>query len=484
MDPPEIFLFSLVSFVGGILSRLFLNFSQSILLGIFIFLFFFFFRKEKVLALLFLIFIIGSFRVNQFIYNLETSLLLKLNDANQEVTIIGKIIREPEIKQDYQKLTIDIKKLNEKRTKGKILVYAERNNQYVQNEKLKLAGKLITPPEFEDFNFREYLKKQGIISLMYYPRVEIEKEANWFYGFLIKLKQRIRNLFNENLPYPENQLLRAIVLGDKKELPDNLKQSFNKSGMRHITAISGMHITILMNILIIFLIELGFWRKQAGIITILFIFLYILFIGFQPSAIRAAIIGLGLILAQILGRLPDAIRFLLLAAAIMLLINPFLFYDIGFQLSFLAATGINYLTPFFNSKLKRIPKNGGIRNILAMTFAAQIFTLPLLLYHFGYFSLLSPVSNLLVVPLIPFVIGLGFLGIIIGLISSWLSFIIFAPLFVLLWYIVFIANLISKFSFFALNAKISLALVILYYIGLFFVMRRIIRKRNYWLLEY
>jgi competence protein ComEC len=485
MKKPDIFLFALISFIFGIICRLKLDLLQSILLGIFIFGMALVIKKEKIFWIFLIIFLLGVIRADLNYYFLENSQLKNLNDKDQEIILIGKIVKEPQKENLKQKLVVKIEKIfnDNLKKKEKVLIYIKNQKEYIVGEKIRVTGELKTPPKFEDFDYKKYLNQQGIISVIYYPEIETIKEAPIFYKLLFKTKEKLRQIIDESLFYPENFLLRAMILGDKKEMPKEIKEKFNKSGIRHITAISGMHITILINILIAFLIGMGLWRKRAVLITIIFISFYILLIGFQPSAIRAAIMGFGLILAQVLGRLPDAIRFLLFAAVIMLSINPFLFYNIGFQLSFLAAAGINYLTPFFNSKLKKIPKSGGIRNILAMTFSAQVFTLPLLLYHFGYFSLLSPISNLLIVPLIPFIIGFGFLALLIGLIAKSLSLLLFLPLSFLLGYITFVANLFSKFSFFALNTKISLVLLIMYYFCLFFVVKKIIKKRQYWFLE-
>jgi competence protein ComEC len=484
MEAPDIFLFGLAIFIFGIILGLFLTFSQLILLGFFVFSISSLITRNKTIFFLSAFFFLGALRSYEFVTALNNSLLLKLNDSGKEAVLLGKIIKEPEIREYNQRLILKIIEIEGKKTKGKILVYTKKGKKYLKEEILKIKGYLRTPPVFEDFNFKEYLKKQGILSVVYYPEIKINGRANFFWRSLSRIKEKSRKIIDQALPSPENYLLRAMILGDKKDMPESLKEDFNKAGIRHITAISGMHIMILINILMAFLIGIGFWRKQAGILALIFIFLYIVFIGFQPSAVRASILSLGLIFAQILGRLPDAIRFLLFAASIILALNPFLIYDIGFQLSFLAAAGINYLTPFLNRKLKRIPKGFGIRNILSMTFSAQIFVLPLLLYHFGYLPLISPLSNLLILPFVPFILALGFFGVILGLIFFPLSLFIFFPLSLPLAYIIFLSNLFAKISFFGIDTKISLALVIIYYFFLFLILRKIIQRERYWFLEY
>lgn len=479
----QLFLLIITTLLAGLISGIIFKPTYLILLGFFIFLGVVIYKKKILLAFLFLfVFILGTVRSLSFKNHIE-ELSLQLLNQQQAAIIYGKILTDPEETTKSQKFVLLTYRIDDQPIRAKLLVYLEKDNDFHKGEKIKIKGTIKSPPKFSDFDYQEYLLKQGIVGVIYYPEVQAKEKAKFFWELIYKIKKRSDRIFSENLPYPENVLAKAIILGKKKNLPEEIKENFNKAGIRHITAISGMHITILLGILMSFLIVLGLWRQQAGWLSLLIVFLYIVFIGFQPSALRAAIMGAGFVLAQIFGRLPDAIRFLLLAATTMLLFNPFLVYNVGFQLSFLAATGINYLTPYFNNKLKRILKITSVRNILAMTFAAQIFTLPLLLYHFGYFSFSSFIANILVVPLMPVFIGLGISALFLGIISSWLSFVVFLPLFIVVHYILLIADFFAKFSFLVVNIKTSLALTVIYYLGLVFAIRKISKKQQPWFLE-
>ncbi len=496
MDAPNIFLWIMLSFVLGTAMGLFINWPQ---LTIAVFLMaagLFIFKKEKAIFLFFVFMVLGAIRANYMLYSLKQSELLFFNDKNMEVVFSGKIDKEPEEKTLNQKLVVEIKEIIEHglkespqapffKTTGKVLVLADKKTEYMAGEKIIVKGKPESPKNFDEFDYKNYLEKQGILSVIKNPeKIEKTADAPIYFRAVFKIKEKLRKIINEGLVFPKSALLGAIVLGDKKEMPDYLKESFNKSGTRHITAISGMHIAILMNVLMAIFIGLGIKRKISGLTVMLFILFYLFLIGFPASAIRASIMGAGIILAQIFSRMPDSIRFLLFAAAAILLINPFLFFDAGFQLSFLAALGINYLSPFFNKKLKKIPKNFGIRSVLSMTFSAQIFTLPVLFYHFGYLSLLSPVANVLIVPTMPLVLAMGILGIIAGLIFLPLGFLVFIPLSFILGYVIFISDLIAAIPFFAINARVSLAVVLVYYLLLALFVHHQKRKERFWFLEY
>jgi competence protein ComEC len=169
--------------------------------------------------------------------------------------------------------------------------------------------------------------------------------------------------------------------------------------------------------------------------------------GFQPSAVRAGIMGGLFLVGQYLGRMGVSSRSIVLAAALMLAHNPLLLkLDIGFQLSFLAILGIVYLAPIFQDWLKKIPAYFQLRNILTMTLSAQVFTLPILIYNFGYFSLVAPITNILIVPLLPFIMLSGFIFGFVGIIFQPLGWILSWPTWGLLTYLIEIIDWFSGFS--------------------------------------
>jgi len=236
-----------------------------------------------------------------------------------------------------------------------------------------------------------------------------------------------------------------MLLGDKRKISEEWKQKLNVAGVRHITAISGLHVTILTVILMTLLIGLGFWRQQAFYLTIIFITIFIVMTGLQSSAIRAGIMGGLFLLAQHLGRQNISSRAIVFAAAVMLLQlqNPFLLtLGVGFQLSFLAMIGIIYFLPAFRNWLKFIPIESA-RTVLAMTFSAYLFTLPILIYNFGYVSLVAPLTNVLIVPLLYWIMMFGFLFAILGTILPVLGWILSFPVWILLTYIVKIVGWLS-----------------------------------------
>jgi competence protein ComEC len=245
------------------------------------------------------------------------------------------------------------------------------------------------------------------------------------------------------------------------------KDKLSKSGLSHIIAISGSHIVVFSAMLFEVLLFLGLWRKQAQIGAILFTFLYVFLVGLPASAVRAGIMVSLLFLAQILGRQSFNLRTLVLAAFLILFQNPLLLkFDLGFQLSFLAVLGLILMGPVFNHWLNLLFKDrlGFVRELLAMTFSAQVFTIPLLIYSFGYFSIVSLVSNILAVPPTPFLMGLGLLLPLIGMVSPILGWIVAIPSIILLGYLMLVVNVSSIIPFAILNIQLPVIVLIVFYI--------------------
>ncbi len=456
MTKSKILLYLSLSFIFGIFLALKLHFSQLLLLGFSILglsLISVFWKKKKVVFLGFvLIFLVlgiwrGFLAEEKFLGN-------KLQNFNNkgEVVLMGRVSEEPDIREEKTKLTIESEKLvvekKEILVSGKILTTVGRYPEYKYGDKLKIEGELKTPPVFEDFNYRNYLKKDGIISVIYYPEVRLLKRGeyqnvfSWFYGRILLFKSNLRKVLYSNLSPPYSFILGAMVLGDKSKMPQDLKEKLNTAGVRHITAVSGMHVVILSGIIMSFLLSLGFWRGQAFYFSLLILFLFILMIGAHPSAIRAGIMGGLLLFGEKIGRRNVSIRGLVLACFLMLAFNPFLLlYDAGFQLSFLAVAGIIYFGSFFKRLFNFVPEVLKLRGILVMTFSAQVFTFPLLIYHFGRISLVTPLVNLLVLPVVYWIMISGFVFLLLGLISSFLGFVFSLPCLGLLYYFSEVINL-------------------------------------------
>ena len=381
----------------------------------------------------------------------------------QEVFFEGKVAKEPDVRGNNTRLII---KILEARPplggRASILITTGRYPEYNYGDVLEVKGRLQEPVVFEDFDYKDYLRKKEILAVMYYPQTEIKSYRGpssiyrgraSIYFKILEMKEKLRENIYSSIPPPQADVLLALILGDKNRISNDFKDKLNIAGIRHLTAVSGMHIVIISSILMSLFLFLGFWKKQAIILSLLFIFFFIALTGFQTSSIRAGIMGSLLLIGPLFGRRSNSIRALILAGLVMLVINPFLFKEVGFQLSFSAALGIILLSSAFKKYLKS--------NILAATFSAYIFTLPILIYSFGRISLIGLLTNLLVLPIISIVMVAGF-------IASLFSFLSFIPL-IFLTYIVRITEIFSQQWMAQSFIKIHWLWLIVSYFVLFFL---------------
>ena len=267
------------------------------------------------------------------------------------------------------------------------------------------------------------------------------------------IKQAFQNTLRQHIAPPQGAILGAMTLGNKSQLSNDTKERLNKAGVRHITAISGMHVSILTILLMSMFLWIGMWRSHAFYVVAFIMLLYILLTGASPSAIRAGIMGSAVLFAQVIGRMNVSLRMLVFAGAGMLAFDLQLLGNIGFQLSFLAVFGIITISPLLGDMLKKFPNPWHMQDVLIMTISAQVFTLPILLSNFGQISLVSVPANLLIVPVLPFVLAFGFLFLIVGTLFEPLGFLFSLPVSLLLHYMTFIIDLFSQLSFASFEAE-------------------------------
>ncbi len=410
--------------------------------------------------------------ISVFIYSLvENSQPFLFDQIDQEISLNGTIIGEPEYRINQQKFEFKSEEVS-----GKVLITTELYPKYYYGDQLEIFGKLQEPIVFEDFNYKEYLRKDEIYSVSYYPSINLmqKNQGNWFFQRIFNFKDKLRNVIEQTLLPPQSSVLKAVFLGDKYGLSNQLKEKLNITGTRHIVAISGMHMIIMTQILLFLGLALGLWRHQVFYFVLIILIFYIIMIGAPPSAIRAGIMASLLLLAQRFGRLRTAGRSIVFAATIMLIFNPLLLkLDVGFQLSFLATLGIVYLKPIIDKRIENWPNSFKLKDILTMTLAAQCSTLPVLIFHFGRLSLISPLANILIVPLLP-VIMIG--GIVLSLSGCiWIGFaqIIAWLIYLVLNYLILVVEYLSKIPLAVIEFKsISLIILIGYYLFLIFFIYR------------
>lgn len=394
-------------------------------------------KRGLIMFFLILIFCISYFYAG---FKFENITNKYLGDINETGIVLN-------VQDSFEKQKVVVKIENQD-----ILIYTKKDLS--NSRKISIKGKLVKPEDFNGFNYAGYLAGKNISSVMYYPEIEILEERKF------NLSNFLKEKIIDNLSIKKASILSAILLGQKDLMDSDFKQDLSFVGISHVVAISGMHISIISLILLETFMFFRLGRKKSILFTILFLFLYVLFIGFPSSALRASVMISLVLVAGLLNREIDTIRTLVIAGVLILIFNPLaLRYDLGFQLSFLAVLGIVLYNHFFQDFLKFI-KFKYLKDILSLTLSAQVFIIPILLLNFGYISLIFLITNILIIPIVPVVLVLGILSLI--------SPIFFFILSVVLEYFIFIINIFSKFPVLTIS-NIPFCVFIPFYIVLFYV---------------
>lgn len=300
------------------------------------------------------------------------------------------------------------------KTKGKIHLYIHKDslvNPLNYGDFLHVYGRFYTvpgPDNPSEFNYKKYLERQGIYSHAFvksqHVRLASNKRSGSFLKWAYSVRESASTIIDKNIPASrENGIAKALLLGIKDHLDNEIKKAYSSAGAMHVLAVSGLHVGIIYLLVKLFLGRLrqsGKWGKRTfGFISVLVIWTYATVTGLSPSVLRAATMFSLVAISQASAREGNIYNTLGFAAFLLLLLDPYLIYSVGFQLSFAAVIGIVYLQP----KLYRLIdlKNVILDKAWAITcvsIAAQLATFPLSAYYFHQFPTYFLVSNLIVIP--------------------------------------------------------------------------------------
>lgn len=290
---------------------------------------------------------------------------------------------------------------------GKILLRVERGSSLTVGDVLSVRGKLTLPFESDEFSYRGFLAKEGIYSLISFPQITKQGfDSHPLFTPLFALRKYFDSALLRFISLPESAFSAGILIGDRGHFSPEQEEEFRRTGLSHILALSGYNISIIA--LFIFW-TFGFLPKKWRIFfTIGSIFFFVLFVGGGSSVVRAAVMGSIGLFAFHAGRVSNGLTLLLLASSLMVLWNPLLpAFDPSFQLSFFGVFGILAFAPFLQGFFLRFfPQM--VAEIMSATLAAQIAVFPLITLLFGEISLIAPLANLVIVPLIPLAMLLSF----------------------------------------------------------------------------
>jgi competence protein ComEC len=342
----------------------------------------------------------------------------------------GIILRLTQVQQSgpnkYKMIAIvqDHKQNNQFEVGGKILTYIQSDpKKNIEENQIILASCIIQPILNKnnpgEFDAEWFWKTKGVNKVAFLQQYDFEILSTSSSFSLNKLISNANNslisILSSHLEGKQLALAQAILLGDRSLLSQDTVSSFGATGAMHVLAVSGMHIGIISQLLLFILQGFGkvISRRTGLLLVLLFLWFYALTSGFSPSVVRSVFMFSLLLLAQMTGRRYSSINILFFSAFVLILINPMVFFDVGFQLSYLAMLGIFSIYPIiqnwlnFKNKIMHYFWQG-----TAVCLSAQCVTVPLCIYYFHQFPNYFMIANLGIMILSTLVMGIG-LGIFI-----------------------------------------------------------------------
>lgn len=411
----------LAIFAAGCLCR---KTEESVFLIFLVFSFFliFYLRREPFLFLLPFFFLIGFFAVDQQLTVPLFDQVLEKGQDEQDVTLWGTVKRAEE-KQKTTAVTltgVTVQKTGDSSVVweiGQVLLYTKESGSLYRGNRIMADGTISRfqePSNLGQFDENMYYRSKNISYKMYADKYTVtDTEASGFYRLLANARSRLAAVYGELLNETDAGIIRAMVLGEKNDLDREIKGLYQKNGIAHILAISGLHVSCVGLSLYRLLRKCGASDRLSVSVTIAAILCYGAMTGFSVSTIRAVVMMILFLVSRLIGKTYDMLSGACFAALIILIREPLQLFQCGFLLSFGAIFGIGTILPV----LEKLAPEWGWHNLFKsflMSFSIQIVTLPIILFYYFEFPLYGVFLNLIILPLASIVLILSILGGIAG----------------------------------------------------------------------
>lgn len=349
--------------------------------------------------------------------------------APQNIIIQGQIVSIPNITNNKTKFFFKVLKIKDKNKteniNAKTLVSVSGSNNFNIGDFYEFKGKLRTPFEPTNpsqFDYGKYLKNFDVFTLFYanengYKNFKMHLTPRWqFLQGLNNIRNDIIQTHSKYLKSPNLELLGGIVFGDDAITPpQDIKTSFQRSGLLHLLAASGMNVALIYGIWFFILRRLRVpfnIAVSSGIFVVIF---YTMMTGLGPSVIRAAFMLIFILIGKLIDRDAQSISLLSFVALLMLIYNPAYINDVGFQLSFIVTFGLLVMAPVLFEKVKNIPS--WLSGAIFVPIIAQIWVMPIQIYYFNSVSLYSVFANIAILPFVTIISFGGFISAVLALIK-------------------------------------------------------------------
>jgi competence protein ComEC len=371
--------------------------------------------------------------------SLQESNYIHCQKAFEKPQSITFILREKLKSNTYNDRYIAlVKAIGNKSYSGKIILNIQKDstkNELITGNTIRVKTVLQSHAIIKNpnqFDYEKYLSDKSIYAQIYSEKSEIEisktlQKDIWYYT--AKLHTRIiRNLEKNHFNPTEMNVALALILGQRQEISTAIIKDYQYSGATHILSVSGLHVGFIM-LLITFVLKPVPNNKKGSLLKLIIIIssliTFAILSGLSPSVLRSVVMFSFLAIGNHLHRSKNIFHTLFVSMFLILLFEPYFLFDVGFQLSYLALFFILWLQPL----LKEIwsPENRFLLylwNTLTVSFAAQIGTLPLCLYYFHQFPGLFFITNIIILPLLSFIMFVGIVVVILAIFDANPAFLI------------------------------------------------------------
>ncbi len=297
---------------------------------------------------------------------------------------------------------------------GKIFLMTKEST-FKYKDEIILKGKFSLPDKKSrsfDFDYSDYLKSKGIYITCFAEEVISLRNSRSSFNIVdiaAALKEYLLKKASSLWSDETLMFARSILLGDSSLSSQEFREKLANASISHVVSVSGTHVSLVAAAVMFLINKLSLKKRYLKFITLPFVCFFVILVSPAPSAMRSLLMFIPFVVAWIYFFSYDALTSLIVSGTLILLYNPFSAFSLNFLLSFGAIWGIILFTKPFIRYLKIIPIPY-ITDCLSVTLAAQVFILPVLLFTFGKIPLFSLLANLLIVPLIPFIMGFGYLA--------------------------------------------------------------------------
>ena len=418
----------------------------------------------------------ASYAINtQFRQNNHIALFTNGTDS---LTIVGRVIDEPKVKDGRTTLLLSILSLQNEFdtvvTEGRayLSIFADKRSKEKVKEipygsVLTFKGMLQEPSAERnpgEFSYKEYLELNNIHALTTvfgYSNIAVSelRQPNWMFERIIfPSKDFIVRTITTVMKGDEANFLIGLLLGDRTDISEEIKNAFMNTGTIHVLAVSGSHVILVVAIIYVLFGLLRFPNRPKIVFTLLVLGYYTFLTGASPSIVRASIMTGIVLIGKFFEQKTDTYNVLGLSAVLMFLYDPKQLFDVGFQLSFSAVFSMVYFYPKLNSLIKNIPEPleefkiiTPVWQLFAVSLAAQLGTIPFTAYYFGKVSLISLVANLFVVPLVGVIVTIGLTGALLGVVSMWIASVFSEANNLLAWFTLTLVKLAEQVPYAVVN---------------------------------